>query len=115
MTTDSAFWRRLREDFEGLQPGEFSLTWSSQLPIGFKGERLQSHWTWWRFPDESQRARLRAIVLRGARALGHDSEDAWFDKLREADFVKFKASRQSREKRPDGSIREVRDGSIDDV
>ena len=115
MTTDSAFWRSLREDFEGLQPGQFSLIWSSHLPMNFKGERLQSQWSWWRFPDESLRARLRAIALRGARALGHDSEEAWFDKLREADFVTFKLSGQCLEKQPDGSMLEPSDVPIDDV
>jgi hypothetical protein len=37
------------------------------------------------------------------------------DRLRDADFVKFKSSGQSREKQPDGSILEASDGSIDDV
>ena len=80
-----------------------------------KGERLQSQWSWWRFPDESLKARLSAIALRGAKALGHDSEDAWFDKLREADFVKFEFTGHSLEKQPDGSMLESKDGSIDDV
>jgi hypothetical protein len=115
MATDSAFWRSLREDFEGLQPGQFSLTWSSHLPLNFKGQQLQSQWTWWRFPDESLRARLIAIALRGAKALGYESEEAWFDRLREADFVKFKLAVQSIEKQPDGSMLESRDGSINDV
>jgi hypothetical protein len=91
------------------------LIWSSHLPLNHKGERLQSQWSWWRFPDESQRARLRAIALRGARALGHDSEEAWFDKLREADFVTFKLSGQCLEKQPDGSMLEPSDGPLDDV
>jgi hypothetical protein len=115
MITDSAFWRSLRGDFEGLQPEQFTLTWSSHLPTSLKGERLQSQWTWWRFPDESLRARLRAIALRGARALGYESEDAWFDRLREADFVKFKLAGHSLERQPDGSMLEPKDGSIDDV
>jgi hypothetical protein len=115
MATDSAFWRSLRGDFEDLPPGQFSLTWSSHGPLSFKGEPLQSQWTWWRSPDESRRARLRAIALRGAKALGHDSEDAWFDRLREADFVKFQLTGDSLEKQPDGSMLEPRDGSIDDV
>jgi hypothetical protein len=115
MVIDSAFWRSLRGDFEGLQPGQFSLIWSSHLPMTFKRVRRQSQWTWWRFPDESLRARLCAIVLRGAKALGCQSEDGWFDALREADFVKFKLSGQALEKQPDGSLLELRDGSIDDV
>jgi hypothetical protein len=116
MVTDSAFWRRLRGDFEGLQPAQFTLTWSSHLPRNFfKRERLQSQWTWWRFPDESLRARLCAIALRGAKALGYESEDAWFDRLREADFVKLKLAGHSLETQPDGSMLELRDGSIDDV
>ena len=93
-SANSAFWRRLRGDFESLQPGQFSLLWSSHLPMNQKGERLQSQWSWWRFPDEGQRARLCAIALRGARALGYDSAEAWFDKLRETDFVTFKLSGQ---------------------
>src|SRR5436309_1700591 len=80
-----------------------------------KDERLQSQWRWWQFPDDSLRARLSAIALRGANALGHDSEDAWFDKLRQADFVKFEFTGHSLEKQPDGSRLELRDGSIDDV
>jgi hypothetical protein len=115
MATDSAYWRSLRGDFEGLPPGEFSLTWSSHLPMNGKGERLQSQWTWWRFPDESLRARLRSMALRGARALGHNSEDAWFDLLRGADFVRFQLAGDSVEQQPDGSMLESRDGSIDDV
>ncbi len=49
----------------------------------------QSHWAWWKFPDESLKARLSAIALRGARALGYDSEDAWYDELRRSEFVGF--------------------------
>src|SRR4051812_42909240 len=109
MVTDSAFWRRLRRDFESLQPGQFTLTWSSDLPTSFKGEPLPSQWTWWRFPDESLRARLRTFAVRGARALGYESEDAWFDGLRDADFVKFKLAGHSLEKQPDGSMLEPRD------
>ena len=58
---------------------------------------------------------MRAIALRGAKALGYESEEAWFDRLREADFVKFKLAGHSRERQPDGSMLEPRDGSIDDV
>jgi hypothetical protein len=116
MVTDSAFWRSLRGDFEGLQPAQFTLTWSSHLPRNFfKRERLQSQWTWWRFPDESLKARLRAFALKGAKALGYESEDGWFDQLREADFVRFKLAGHSLEKQPDGSMLEQTDGSIDDV
>jgi hypothetical protein len=54
-------------------------------------------------------------VLRGAKALGHDSEEAWFDELRMADFVQFKLTGHSLEKQPDGSLLESRQGVIDDV
>jgi hypothetical protein len=115
IAADTTFWRDLREDFEGLQPAMFSLIWSTQLPMSLDDQLLQSQWTWWHFPDESLRARLRAIALKGARALGGNSEDAWFDALREADFVKFKLSGEALENQPDGSMLESRSGSIRDV
>jgi hypothetical protein len=113
--TNFAFWRQLREDFESLPPGEYIVTWNSHPPRTLNGTQLRGHWAWWRFPDESLRARLCAIALRGAKALGSGSEDAWFDRLREADFVMFKLCGDTVEQLPDGSVQESRDGSIYDV
>jgi hypothetical protein len=115
MATDSAFWRRLREDFESLQPGQFSVIWSSRPPVGYDGEPLQSLWSWWRFPGDSLRARLSAMALKGAKALGYDSEDLWFDELRRSDFVNFKVTGRSQAAQPDGTMIEWEFGSIDDV
>jgi hypothetical protein len=111
----SAFWRKLRKDFERLQPAPFSLIWSTARPMSFNGELLPSQWTWWRFPDDSLRARLSAMALKGAKALGHNSEDDWFDELRKARFVGFKFTGKAIEKQPDGSMLESQSGSIDDV
>jgi hypothetical protein len=103
MPTDSAFWRSLRADFESLQSHQFSVMWNSAAQHGLIGKIPgESHWSWRSFPDESLRARLSAIALRGARALGHDSEDAWYDELRKSEFVGFKLSGSSRERRSDG-------------
>ena len=112
---DSDFWRKLRIDFEGLQPAQFSLIWSSRLPMSLEGKLLQSQWSWWRVPDQSLTARLSAIALRGAKALGYDSEDAWYDKLRKAKFTEFKLTGNAREKQPDGSVLDSEFGSIDNV
>jgi hypothetical protein len=87
MQIDSAFWRSLRADFESLQGQEFRLTWNSRPLTGFPWESPgATHWAWVNFPDESLKARLGAMALRGARALGYDSEDGWYDQLRKAFF-----------------------------
>jgi len=112
---DSAFWHELRKDFEGLQPAQFGLMWSSHPQVSLAGELLQSKWSWWPSSDESLRARLSAMALRGARALGHKSEDAWYDELRKADFADFELTGRSIQKQPDGSMLESRTGRLDDV
>src|SRR6476469_6437207 len=109
------FWRSLRVDFESLQGHEFSLIWDSSPPTSLDGEPLESQWSWYRFPDESLRARLSAIALRAARALGYDSEVAWYDLLRTAGFVQFKLSGHTRQRRPDGVIVDSDSGEINDV
>ena len=83
--------------------------------MSLEGKLLQSQWSWWRVPDQSLTARLSAIALRGAKALGYDSEDAWYDKLRKAKFTEFKLTGNAREKQPDGSVLDSEFGSIDDV
>jgi hypothetical protein len=73
---DAAFWRTLRQDFGSLQAYKFDLFWS------------ENHWSWMDFPDESLKVRLSAFALRGARALGYDSEDSWYGELRRSGFVR---------------------------
>src|ERR1035438_5710255 len=102
MPVDGAFWRSLREDFESLQGHQFSLIWNSSPPLSFTGEPLDSHWSWLQFPDDSLKARLSAIALKGARALGYDSEEAWYDVLRTSGFVRFQLSGSTRQRRSDG-------------
>jgi hypothetical protein len=112
---DSIFWRMLREEFEELESGEYSLIWSSRPPVSLDGTVLPSLWSWWRYPGENQRARFSAIALKGAKALGHSSEDGWLDELRKADFVHFKLTGSSRQKQPDGTMVESESGAIEDV
>jgi hypothetical protein len=108
------FWRSLREDFESLQGHEFSLIWYSSPPLSYAGEPLDSHWSWFQFPDDSLRARFSAIALKGARALGYDSEDGWYERLRASWFVGFKLSR-STQRRSDGVMVDSDSGQIIDV
>ena len=116
MTTDPAFWSSLRKDFESLHPlGQFSLIWTSQPPVSMLEELLPSQWTWFRVPDESLRARLSSIALKGARAFGSDSEDEWFEALRKADFVEFELTGSGRWNKPDGTVYQWESGKIDDV
>ncbi len=79
------------------------------------GELLPSNWTWFRVPDESLRARLSSITLKGVRELGYDFEDEWFEALRKADFVKFELTGSGRWNKPDGTVYECESGKIDDV
>jgi hypothetical protein len=115
VVADPAFWRSRREEFESLPHGEYRLIWSTGLPISWAGELLPSQWSWWRFPDESLRARLSAVALKCARALGHDSEDGWFDEIRKADFVKYKLTGRGLEKQPNGIVVEREYGPLADV
>ncbi len=111
----STFWRLRREEFEALPPGEYSLIWSSHPPKSLDGQLLPSQWSWLRFSDGSLRARVSATALKCAKALGRDSEDGWFDELREADFVEFKLTGRALEKQPDGSMVDSEFGSLEDI
>src|SRR5258706_12419313 len=106
------FWRQLRGDFERLQGHQFTLAWNTKLPLDSEGKTLASHWTWRNFPDESLKARLSAIAERGARALGHNSEDGWWGELRKAEFVEFELSIPSSQKRADGVMADWETGVI---
>lgn len=113
MSADAKLWRALRADFEGLQPSDFSLAWVS-VPLSPEAESLEIQWCWLRFPDDSLRARLSALALRGAKALGYNSEYAWYDELRRANFVaKFPGC--GLKERSDSTIVESESGRIEDV
>jgi hypothetical protein len=116
MPVDAAVWRSLRRDFETLQTYQFSLIWNSRAQPGFVGNSPgESHWSWWQFPDESLRARLSAMALRGALTLGYDSEDAWYDQLRTSEFQRFKPTGSSTQKQSDGTFVHSEFGPIHDV
>ncbi len=105
MPQDAAFWRDLRQDFESLQGHGFQLTWYTRPPLGPWGKSLgDSQWAWsGSSPKGSLRARLSAFAMRGAKALGFASEEAWYDELRKSDFVQFKLCGSARQfKRSDG-------------
>jgi hypothetical protein len=97
MAIHYACWRRLIDDWESLsaaagqigsvQSRRFMLIWSSQLPVGSHIEPNQIKWIWLQFPDESLKTRLDALALRGAKELGQDSKEGWFNELRAAPFV----------------------------
>ena len=116
MPVDASFWRTLRQDFERLEIHKFSLVWSSTAHADQFDKTLpESHWSWLDYPDESWKARLSAIVLRGARALGFESEDDWYDELRRSEFVGFATTASSREKQSDGTFVDSGLGAIHDV
>jgi hypothetical protein len=115
IAADSEFWRKRREELESLPSGEYSLIWSTCPPVSLDGKLLPSQWSWWRFPDVSIRARLSAIALKCAKGLGHDSEDGWFDRLRTADFVKFRLTGAGRQRQPDRSMVDYESGVIKDI
>lgn len=129
MPTSPDFWRNLRRDFEAVQAAAstlppvapyrtttFRVWWSSSPPLAWATrEQLPSNWTWYFAPDASLRVRLEAIALRGAKQLGFDSADSWFDKLRESEFVQFQITVSSRSTRADGVVVESVSGEIDDV
>ena len=85
MSTDTTFWRNLRADFETLSLGEFTLFLVTD-PLCTKSELGKYHWGWVRFPDASLKVRLGALALRGAKALGHGSEEAWYDELSRSEY-----------------------------
>jgi len=120
MTADPAFWRNLRVDFEGLKGQKFSLLWSSnpQPPLeGHEEAPGDSQWSWWHYPNASLLARFVALAIRGARGLGHDSEDDWYDQLRASHFVRFKKTGVTQDTDPEKpDVRRIDDvGRIDDV
>jgi hypothetical protein len=116
MSVDSAFWRKLRADFEGLRDHHFSLTWYSSPDLDPRdGSPSESHWSWSKYLDESLRARLSAFALNGARALGYDSEDAWYDQLRSSEFVRFRATGYLRGEVVAGVFVDSKFGLIHDV
>lgn len=112
---DPSFWRCRREEFESLQGGDYSLSWSTRPPIGLDGSPAASHWNWFHYPDASFRARLTAIALKCAKAFGRDSEDGWFDALREADFVGFKLTGNGQYTTKDGTVANYEGGVLRDV
>jgi len=88
MDSNSEFWRQLRSDFEQLPKVEYRLTWSSVPPFDFRTRRRGcSQWVWTQPSNLGLLARCDAIARRGALALGEESEDLWYDRLRVADFV----------------------------
>ena len=55
------------------------------------------------------------MALRGARALGYDSEEAWYDLLRTSGFVRFQLTGSTRQRRSDGVVVDWESGQINDV
>lgn len=123
MPTDSATWRSIREDFEGLPPAgvedfgaEWSLIWTSRPPVAmFLPIQLPSQWTWFHPTDAGLRTRASAIFLKAAKARGYDTEDQWLDELRYADFVRFQLSGSGRDRLPDGTVVEHESGVLKDA
>lgn len=78
-------WRALRRDFERLGATDCRLIWTSTPAVGFEDPKCSSpspsHWTWWRVDDVNMRTRIDALALLGAKWLGGNSEDAWYDRL----------------------------------
>jgi hypothetical protein len=94
MLTDSATWRRIREDFKGLPKDDWILCCSSDR------NQSQGQWVWIQPQDASLCARADAIFLKAAKARGYDTKDQWVDELRDTDFVS-----STRKKLPDGTFR----------
>jgi hypothetical protein len=116
MPTDSATWRSIREDFEGLPSADWSLIWSSRSPVAlFLPIQLQSQWTWFHPADASLRTRASAIFLKAAKARGYDTEDQWLDEIRYADFVRFQLTGSGRDRLPDGTFVEHESGDLKDA
>ena len=123
MTTGSATWRSIREDFEGLPPAgvedlgaEWSLIWTSHPPVAmFLPIQFPSQWTWFHPTDASIRTRASAIFLKAAKARGYDTEDQWLDELRHADFVRFRLTGSTHDRLPDGTVVEYESGVLKDA
>lgn len=110
MPKKAAFWRDLRTDFESLQGYRFSLLWSSKKDKDHPSQKKspnriygESHWSWQRFPDQSLRTRFISFALRGARALGQDSEDHWYDTLRQSGFIRLRRTKLSQKVKSRGA------------
>ena len=115
MPVNPAFWRSLLADFEKLQTHRFSLI-LDLIPLKRDGESLEdSHYVWTNFPDPSLKARLSALALRGARALGYGSEYDWYDQLLTSGFVRFDVTGSLGAKLVDGVMVESEWGRIFDV
>ena len=123
MPTDSAAWRSIRADFEGLPPAgvkdfgaEWSLIWTSRPPVAmFLPIQLPSQWTWFHPTDTGLRTRASAIFLKAAKARGYDTEDQWLDELRYADFVQFQLCGSGFDRLPDGTVVEHESGVLKDA
>jgi hypothetical protein len=102
MPSDSATWRSIREDLEGLPPADWTKSWSL-LPPAVDGKQLHSQWVWFYPTDPSLCARVDAILLKAATARCYRSEDQLLDELRFADFVRFKVTGEVPAKLPDGT------------
>ena len=87
MTVNCDWWRALRRDFERLGSKDCRLIWTSTPAVGFEDPKFPSpspspsHWTWWRVDDDNMRTRIDALALLGAKSLGGNSEDTWYDRL----------------------------------
>lgn len=116
MPADSTFWRKLRREFKSLQSFNFKLIWNSKGSLAIlTREQSERHWTWFRTPDPGLTVRLEAIALRGARALGYESQDDWFDELRKSEFVEFEITGRVSGTRSDGVRVDAETGAIEDV
>lgn len=116
MTTDSAIWRSIRQDFESLTQADWSLIWSSRRPVGFDSpEQLPSQWTWFHPTEPCLRTRASAIFLKAARALGYSTEDRWLDELRDAKWVRFQLSGSGVQSLLDGTKEAVVSGVLKDA
>ena len=109
--SQSSVWSEMLADFQTFPGKDWSLIWTSAPAASLSGEKLDSHWTWLRPVDSGLRARASAMFLKAARACGYDNEDAWLDKLRKADFVRFECTGNGR----DNEVGDYVSGSIDNV
>lgn len=115
MDTDSARWQRIREQFESLPAGDWTLSWSDHPLVGPSGLQFQSHWEWFGTADPSLCARASAIFAKAAKALGYDHKDRWLDKLRDANFTGLQINGGGVKKLPDGTEVGVKNGLLEDA